>query len=243
MTPQHDLQTEATPAPETVLELRDVSFAYGKRPVLQGLSGRFARGETTAILGLAGSGKTTLTSLVGGFHHPDRGEIVSSGTIAPVIGPAGGMGHSNQTLRDLGLRAAAYGLDTDAYAEALAGIYGSTSFLTHRFDSLPTLERTSMGRAAALMVPADVYISDGQILAGDERLMPRLSQLLEMRQRTAAVIWITATATALLHQKADRFAILHGGQLTFLPTKRDVFLAYQSVGGVLHPAILRSLGQ
>ncbi|QCQ17625.1 ABC transporter ATP-binding protein [Microbacterium sp. RG1] len=53
------------PAPGA-LELDDVSFSYpgANAPVLQGISFRAARGETVAIVGSTGSGKSTLVSLI-----------------------------------------------------------------------------------------------------------------------------------------------------------------------------------
>jgi len=43
-----------------LIEVNNVVFGYGSRPVLQGTSMRFARGTLTAIMGGSGSGKTTV---------------------------------------------------------------------------------------------------------------------------------------------------------------------------------------
>jgi phospholipid/cholesterol/gamma-HCH transport system ATP-binding protein len=62
-------------APDSLIEVRDLHFAYGKRPVLRGISLAIPRGKVTAILGASGSGKTTLLQLVAGSLKPDRGTI------------------------------------------------------------------------------------------------------------------------------------------------------------------------
>jgi phospholipid/cholesterol/gamma-HCH transport system ATP-binding protein len=61
--------------PETLVEVRDLSFAYGRRRILEGIDLDIARGQVTAILGTSGSGKTTLLQLIGGALQPTRGTV------------------------------------------------------------------------------------------------------------------------------------------------------------------------
>ena len=61
--------------PDSLIEVHDLHFAYGKRPVLRGIDLSIPRGKVTAILGASGSGKTTLLQLVGGSLKPDRGSV------------------------------------------------------------------------------------------------------------------------------------------------------------------------
>jgi iron complex transport system ATP-binding protein len=66
-------------ATEAVAELRDVSFSYGGRSVLDGLDLRIARGELLAILGVNGSGKTTVVRLLAGTLRPSTGSVTVLG--------------------------------------------------------------------------------------------------------------------------------------------------------------------
>ena len=61
------------------IELRDVVFAYGDEPVLQGLDLHIAAGTTVALVGESGSGKTTTVDLIQRFHEPQRGAILIDG--------------------------------------------------------------------------------------------------------------------------------------------------------------------
>lgn len=59
---------------------KDVHFAYpGSRPVFDGLSLKFAGGKTTAIVGLTGSGKSTLVKLLLRYYTPQKGTIEIGG--------------------------------------------------------------------------------------------------------------------------------------------------------------------
>ena len=58
----------------------DVSFAYEKgRPVLHHISFEVKPGETVALVGATGSGKTTVVSLVERFYDPDGGSVILDG--------------------------------------------------------------------------------------------------------------------------------------------------------------------
>jgi ATP-binding cassette subfamily B protein len=57
----------------------DVTFSYGGEPVLKNISFRAAPGETIAIVGETGSGKSTLTKLVPRIYDVDHGRILIDG--------------------------------------------------------------------------------------------------------------------------------------------------------------------
>lgn len=71
--------TSAVAMPGPALVVEDVSFAYGRRQALDGLSFRVERGSFTALLGPNGAGKTTLFSLIMRLLELDRGQIAVCG--------------------------------------------------------------------------------------------------------------------------------------------------------------------
>jgi osmoprotectant transport system ATP-binding protein len=62
-----------------VLEIRNVSYAIGGRPILRDVSISVAEGETVVLLGRSGSGKTTLLKIGNGLATPDSGEVLFEG--------------------------------------------------------------------------------------------------------------------------------------------------------------------
>jgi phospholipid/cholesterol/gamma-HCH transport system ATP-binding protein len=59
-----------------MIELRNVSKRFGNRVVLDDLSFFIEKGETFVIIGLSGSGKTTILRHMAGFLDPDSGEVL-----------------------------------------------------------------------------------------------------------------------------------------------------------------------
>jgi ATP-binding cassette subfamily F protein uup len=64
-----------------VVDLLDVSVAYGDKPVLRGIEWRIGPGERTAILGANGAGKSTLLAVIAGTLQPDSGRVKRGKTV------------------------------------------------------------------------------------------------------------------------------------------------------------------
>jgi len=61
------------------IEFRNVWFAYNHEPVLKDISLRIRKGQTIAVVGRSGGGKSTLVDLIPRFMDPDRGEVLIDG--------------------------------------------------------------------------------------------------------------------------------------------------------------------
>ena len=72
--------------PETLVDVDSVTFSYGRRPVLKGVTMRVARGRVVAIMGGSGCGKTTLLRLIGGQLRPAGGSIRVAGESVSELG-------------------------------------------------------------------------------------------------------------------------------------------------------------
>jgi len=75
------LSSTAVPASASqyLVDIQDVSFGYGERLILDGVSLRIRRGRVTALMGASGGGKTTILRLVGGQIRPARGQVLFDG--------------------------------------------------------------------------------------------------------------------------------------------------------------------
>lgn len=62
-----------------MLSVRNVSFAYNKEPVLNGISLEVAEGEIVGLVGPNGAGKSTLLRLISGVLCPESGTVTLNG--------------------------------------------------------------------------------------------------------------------------------------------------------------------
>ncbi|HZY20104.1 MAG TPA: ABC transporter ATP-binding protein [Ramlibacter sp.] len=67
------------PDDSALVECRDLSFGYGARRILDGVSFTVPRGKVTALMGASGGGKTTVLRLIGGQVRPQQGSLTFDG--------------------------------------------------------------------------------------------------------------------------------------------------------------------
>jgi ATP-binding cassette, subfamily B, bacterial MsbA len=77
------IQNKPNPKPvsefNSVIEFKNVSFAYGQEPVLKHINLVIKKGKTIALVGPSGGGKSTLADLVPRFYDPTEGVIMLDG--------------------------------------------------------------------------------------------------------------------------------------------------------------------
>jgi ATP-binding cassette subfamily B protein AbcA/BmrA len=71
----HNVGKEVPAVLKGDIEFKNVTFAYGDAPVLSNVNATIGEGKATAIVGLCGSGKTTIISLIERLYRPASGEI------------------------------------------------------------------------------------------------------------------------------------------------------------------------
>jgi len=70
---------------ENLIEVRDLDFSRGNRPIFKNLNLTIQRGKVTAVMGPSGTGKTTLLQLITRQLDPDAGTVIVDGVdIAPL---------------------------------------------------------------------------------------------------------------------------------------------------------------
>ena len=62
-----------------LVEIRNLHFSYGERPILTGIDMDFPRGKIVAVMGGSGSGKTTILRLIGGQLRASAGGVAING--------------------------------------------------------------------------------------------------------------------------------------------------------------------
>ena len=67
---------------ESLVELRNLTFGYGERVILDNISLSVPRGKVTALMGASGGGKTTILRLIGGQNKAQQGQFCLTGKMS-----------------------------------------------------------------------------------------------------------------------------------------------------------------
>ena len=74
---------------DNLINITEVNFAYGRRPILTGINMVIPRGKVVAIMGISGSGKTTILRLISGVVRPTSGRVTVDGVATDELDTAG----------------------------------------------------------------------------------------------------------------------------------------------------------
>lgn len=75
----------ASPPLTALVELRNLTFGYGDRVILDNVSLAIPRGKVTALMGASGGGKTTILRLIGGQNRAQSGQLLFDGDDVTVM--------------------------------------------------------------------------------------------------------------------------------------------------------------
>ncbi len=218
--------------PRTGHEIRldDVTFAYGATEVLHGVDLAIPAGQTVALVGATGAGKSTVARLIGRFYDPSRGRVLLDGL-------------DLRTLADDTLRAAVVTLTQESYLfsgsvadnilfgrpdatrdqmEDAARAIGAHDFISSLPNGYDTEVRKRGGRLSAgqrqLVAFARAFLADPGVLVLDEatssldipseRLVQRALHSL-LADRTAVIIAHRLSTVAI----ADRVLVIVDGRI------------------------------
>lgn len=241
-----DVKTGKDGKPITVgkfesLEFRDVSFAYPgtSRPVVNHVSFTARPGETTAIIGSTGSGKTSLINLIPRFYDVSSGAILLNGedirhypedTLRRAMGVVPQKSFLFEGTVASNLRFGREDATDDELWHALEVAQGKDfvserpgqleSDITQGGTNVSGGQRQRLAIARAVVRRPAVYIFDDSFSALDFKTDAALRMALQKETTDAAVFIVAQRVTTVMG--ADRIIVLDEGEVVGIGTHKEL---------------------
>jgi len=217
------------------LELRDVEFRYpgAAAPVLHNISFRATAGQTTAIIGSTGAGKTTLISLVPRLFDATSGTVLIDGVGVRDLDPemlwnriglvpqkpylftgtvASNLRYGNPQATDADLWEALEVAQADDFVRAMAG--GLEGRIAQGGTNVSGGQRQRLAIARALVRQPEIYLFDDAFSALDLATDARLRAALRPHTARATVVIVSQRVSTV--SDADQIVVLDDGAIVGL---------------------------
>ncbi len=226
------------------IEFRDVNFSYlVGEPVLEGISFRVEAGETVAIVGHTGAGKTTLSNLILRFYDVDSGSVEIDGVDVRQWNLDALRGGCGMVLQDVFLfsRSVAEnillgrGSDPNIDALQLLRSAASDAQILDTINELPQgFEDPVRERGAGFSVGQKQLLSFARALSADPRILILDEATSSVDPTTEEAIQVALdrllagrTSLVIAHrlstiQRADRVLVFHHGRLREQGTHQEL---------------------
>ena len=232
--------------PFSSLEFRDVSFCYPEadQPVLEHVSFVTRPGETTAIIGSTGSGKSTLVNLIPRIYDATQGQILINGVdirqlpqeqlrthlgVVPqkallfdgTVASNLRYGKPDATEEDM-WKALEVAQGKDFVSQMPRGLAAPIS---QGGSNVSGGQRQRVAIARAIIRRPDVYIFDDSFSALDFKTDAKLRQALAKETHGAAVLIVAQRVTTVMG--ADRIVVLDEGKVAGIGTHKELMESCQ----------------
>lgn len=225
----------------TVLEVKDVTGGYTRKPVLHDLNFSIEKGELVGLIGLNGAGKSTTIKHIIGTMNALKGEILLNGKTlkedpaqyrtsfsyipeTPVL-------YDELTLKEhLQLTAMAYNLDEsvfEARKEALLKEFRMEKRLNWFPAHFSKGMRQKVMIMCAFLVNPTLFIIDEPFVGLDPLGIKSLLEQMKSRKDEGASILMSTHILTTAEKYCDRILLLHNGKIRAQGTMADLRAAFQ----------------
>ena len=223
------------------IEFRDVSFAYpgSSQTVLEHINLKISKGETIAIMGATGCGKTSLVNLIPRFYDASDGAVLVDGVdvkaykqkdlrekIAITLQkselfsmPIGeNIAWGNPSAEEADIRSAAVVAQADDFIRSTAE--GYNTLVAERGMSLSGGQKQRISIARAVLKPAEILIFDDSTSALDLKTEANFYEALEKSNPNSTKIIVAQRIASV--RRADRIVVLDGGRIADIGSHREL---------------------
>ena len=221
-----------------VLELKNVSLAYNKQPVLSNISLQAAPGDIIAVVGHNGAGKTTFSRALCGLHKETTGAYLWNGKTQKMKER---MKRSYMVMQDVNYQLFAESVEEEctfgikqpdtALAEQTLEELGLAPFRERHPNTLSGGQKQRLAAAASMVCGKELLVFDEPTSGLDYDSMVRLSSLIRRLSDMGKVIFIVTHDYEFVCRTCTRVLHLDGGEIrddfsiteALLPTVKKVF--------------------
>lgn len=176
------------------------------------------QGESIGLMGLNGSGKSTMLKMISGVMRPDQGKVLTRGRIAGLIATGAGF-HPQLTGREnLYINAAINGMseaETNARFDEIVDFADIGRFLDTPVAHYSSGMSARLGFSVAIHVDSDIFLADEVLAVGDKPFKKKCMEKMEEIRTDGRTLFYVSHAPGSVRKMCDRVIVLEQGKVGF----------------------------
>lgn len=197
--------------------------------ILKNISFVVKKGEMLGIIGLNGSGKTSLLKIIGKIYEPDEGTVVTKGKVTPFLELGTGF-NGELTARD---NIIIYGVilgftkkEITTKIPEIAKFAEVERFLDTKLKNFSSGMNARLAFATAVEVDPDIMLVDEVLSVGDISFREKsFNAFMDFKRRGKTIVFVSHDITQVM-KLCDKVVWLHDGSIRAYGDPNDVIKQY-----------------
>ncbi len=197
---------------------------------LQNVSFSINAGDSLALIGRNGCGKSTMLKVIAGVMSPTKGNVKVRGNIAPLIELGAGFDPELTGRENIYMNGAVMGFDRNfmnTHFDEIVSFSELENFLDVPVKNYSSGMLARLGFSIATIVEAEILIVDEVLAVGDEAFQHKCEQKMNSLLSGGTTLIFVSHSGTQVQKLCKRAVWLDHGQVQMQGTSKEVYAAYQ----------------
>lgn len=199
---------------------------------LDGVSLEIGEGESVALLGFNGSGKSTTLKMISGVLQPDAGRVLTRGRVAGLIEVGAGFHPDLSGRENIYLNAAILGMsrtETDERFDDIVAFSEIEQFIDTEVKHYSSGMFLRLAFSVAIHTEVDILLIDEILSVGDEPFQKKCIARIRQLHAAGKTLVVVSHDLNMVARVCERGVVLQDGRVAFDGSARDAVEALRSL--------------
>ena len=189
---------------------------YEEREILKGISFKVYRGETLALIGQNGCGKSTTLKMLTKILYPNKGTVVVNGKVSSLIELGAGFHPDMSGRENIYINASILGIkkeEVDKRIDEIIRFSELEEFIDNPIRTYSSGMYMRLAFSVAINVDADILLIDEILAVGDQAFQEKCIRKLNELRASGVTVVLVSHSMGQIQEIADRCIWIENGQI------------------------------
>ncbi len=217
---------------EYIIKSLKKQVSYDEFWALQDVSFEVGRGDSVGLIGLNGSGKSTMLKTIAGVLKPTKGKVSVRGTVAPLIELGAGFDMDLTAYENVFLNGALLGYNhkqMEGFYDDIVEFSELSEFMNVPVKNFSSGMISRLAFAIATIGTPDILIVDEVLSVGDFRFQKKCQERIQRMRDSGTTILFVSHSISQVQQVCNKIIWLEKGHLKMQGDAKEVCRIYQGL--------------